>query len=124
MTLSDADNLLAQWAEWSANELRKLEYSAAKWQMDYRSGFADEAPESEIPPGDDIVMIDVDSALGILKAVSPHHFQVLQGRYIRHLSYSYRQLDAAKLAFIREYQSPIDMELEPRLTSARGRSCL
>jgi len=122
MTLSDADVLLAQWAEWSSNELKKLGHSTAKWQLDYRSGFADEAPVSEIPAGDDIIMLDVDTALAVLKATNPVHYWVLHGRYVGRRNYTYLQLDSAKRAFIAEYQSPIDNGLEARLTICRGGS--
>jgi hypothetical protein len=124
MTLDDADILLAQWAQWAENELRKLGHSASRWQMDYRSGFVDEAPESEIPAGDDKTMLDIDIALAALKTGSPHHFRVLQGRYVRRLNYTYLQLEAAKRAFIAYYQSPIDICAESRLTMVHGRSCL
>jgi hypothetical protein len=124
MTLDDADILLAQWAEWSSNELRKLGHSTAKWQIDYRSGFAEEAPVSEIPAGDEMTMLDVDTALAVLKAYNQAHYWVLHGRYVGRRSYTHIQLDSAKRAFIAEYQSPIDNALEPRLTSVRGRSYL
>jgi hypothetical protein len=120
MTLDDADMLLAQWAEWSSNELRKLGPSVAKWQLDYRSGFTEEAPVSEIPAGDDIIMLDVDTALALLKAANPYHFQVLRGRYVMRQNYTHIQLDAAKRAFIVEYQSPLDTVSELRLTFTCG----
>jgi len=122
MTLDDADILLAQWAEWSSNELKKLGHSVSKWQLDYRSGFADEAPVSEIPAGDEIIMLDVDTALAVLKALNPVHYWVLHGRYVSRRNYTYLQLDAAKRAFVAEYQSPIDNDSEEQLTMLRGRS--
>lgn len=121
MTLDDADILLAQWAEWSSNELKKLGHSISKWQLDYRSGFAEEAPVSEIPAGDDIVMLDVDTALAVLKAFNPVHYWVLHGRYVSRRNYTHLQLDAAKRAFVAEYQSPIDTDSGMRLTIAVGR---
>jgi hypothetical protein len=120
MTLDDADYLLAQWAQWAASPLRRLDYSASRWQQHYRSGFADEAPVAEIEAGDDIVMLDVDSALAVLKLLTPEHFHVLRGRYLLHHNYTFIQLDAAKRAFIVEYQSPIDIESERRLNITRG----
>lgn len=122
MTLDEADVLLAQWADWQADELRKLEYRASKWQFEYQPGFAEEASSTELPSGEDQVMVDVDAALAMLKLLTPHHFRVLQGRYVQRHNFTYLQLDSAKRAFIAEYQSPVDIDLENYLSFTAGRS--
>ena len=124
MTLDEADILLAQWADWSANELSKLGHSKSKWQMDYCPGFVEEASANELPPAEDIVMLDVDTALALLRAANPYHFQVIRGRYVMRQNFTRIQLDSAMRAFIFEYQSPLDEGGETSLTLVCGRSCL
>lgn len=109
MTLDDADDLLSQWGRWASNELKKLDASKSKWQMDYRPAFDPEndADECHAAP-DELQMLDVDTALGMVKIEQPRYFFMLRGRYLHGESYAFYQLDAAKRAFITEYASPLE----------------
>jgi hypothetical protein len=120
MTLEEADVLLAQWADWAANELAKLEHSASKWHDEYRPGFLEESTSNDLPAGDEQVMVDVDSALAMVKVFNLYHFQVIRGRYMFHESYNRYQLDSAKRAFIAEYVSPLDNDFENPLVLIQG----
>lgn len=124
MTLDDADDLLIKWAVWCQNELAKLEASKSRWQMDYRPDWNEESAESHIEPGDDLQMLDVDTALAMVKMNQPRYHMILVGRYRHGVSYPYMQLDAAKRAFITEFISPLDSDTIVANNSFRGRSCL
>jgi hypothetical protein len=120
MTLDEADVLLAQWADWAANELSKLGHSTSKWHDEYRPGFLEENTSNDLPAGDEQVMIDVDTALALVKVFNPFHFQVIRGRYMYRESYNRYQLDSAKRAFITEYASPLDNDFENPLALIQG----
>ncbi len=110
MTLDDADYLLMQWAVWASNELRRLDCSIAKWQSDYRPSYDPDilSEGREVEPGDDLVMLDVDTALAMVKMSQPQHHRIIVSRYRHGESFSFMQLDAAKRAFITEFASPLD----------------
>lgn len=53
-------------------------------------------------------MLDVDTALAMVKRFHVKQFHILRGRYLRGLSYSFRQLNEAKHIFGNYYRSPLD----------------
>ncbi len=108
MTLDDADELLGQWAVWSKNELAKLGAAKSSWQMDYRTDWSEESAQSHIIPGDDLTMLDVDTALAMLRVTDQPRFFMLRNRYRYGTAYTAFELDTAKRAFILEYQSPLN----------------
>lgn len=120
MTLEEADVLLGQWADWSADELDKLDFAASPINRQYQSGFVEEDPSNALPAGDEQVMVDVDTALGVVKIFTPYHYHVIRGRYKFGESYNRYQLDSAKRAFIAEFVSPLDNDFENSLSLMRG----
>lgn len=123
LNISDADMLLMQWAAWSRNELAKMGHSKASWQMDLQSTFdQQEAAHSEFEPGSDIVMLDVDTALAMVKAENPALFFALRGRYRFGQHFPADVLDRARRSFMQAYRSPLDEEEFLDDSLRRGRS--
>ena len=116
MTSSEADVLLAQWAAWQTNELRRLDYGSCKWQQDYRPSFDPDAlPDGrEIAPGDDETMLRVDAALSRLGRADAELAHVLRARYRYGNHFAYRQLENALRAFCDAYERTEELA-RPRL---------
>lgn len=109
MTLDQADHLLGQWAVWGGNALKRLGASQSSWQKDYRPPYDPDNPsyECEAAPNE-LEMLDVDTALGMVKATNHRHFFIIRSRYCHGEHFTHLQLDAAKRSFIAFFQSPID----------------
>jgi len=105
--LIEADLLLMQWARWSSEDMRMLDYVCPCWQSYYDSGYQEESPNSSIPAGKESDMQRVDAALARVRAKDLRHYKII-ARVYRHDAgdeYGRWKLDAALRAFIAEYWS-------------------
>jgi hypothetical protein len=115
--------LLMQWAAWSRNELAKLGHSKSSWQMELQATFdQQEAAHSEFEPGADLAMLDVDTALAMVKVDNPVLFHALRNRYRYGEHYPADVLERARRAFIAAYISPLDEDEFLYDSLRRGRS--
>lgn len=98
MDRHQADTFLHQWAVWSLDAFRELEYKPARWQRDMDAGYAEES--RSVQPGPDSVMMLVDAAVTRVSHQSPAMGLVLRNRYLRNRHVQYEDLNSALLRFV------------------------
>ncbi len=100
LNLNCAATLIDQWAVWSEAFLRRLGYSASRWQGEYRPRQEEETPIPVLPDGCDEDMERVDRAMAWLKRNSVRAYAVLVRIHVQRHPLSFIAHDQALRDFV------------------------